>query len=90
MTVEPLVPDAPLPEPPSAGDRDVSLFGKALDAVGSSLSDAQQAEDAFATGGGSLADAMYDRARADVMLSVATATAQRCAQAIGSITSMQV
>jgi flagellar hook-basal body complex protein FliE len=51
---------------------------------------AQSAEDAFARGAGSLQDAVYERARADVALAVATAAAQRGAQAIQSILNMQV
>ena len=54
------------------------------------LRGAESAEDAFAAGAGSLQDAVYERARADVALSAATATAQRSAQAISSILNMQV
>ncbi len=89
MTVEPLIPDAPvarsLPHDAGAGE-----FARSLDALGAMLRDAENAEDAFASGGGTLQDAVYERARADVALSAATAAAQRCAQAISSILNMQV
>ncbi|HKU80914.1 MAG TPA: flagellar hook-basal body complex protein FliE [Candidatus Tumulicola sp.] len=89
MRVEPLLPDtaapALAPETPDAG-----AFNRSLDALGSALERAQASEDAFAAGSGSLQDAMYDRARADVALSVATAAAQRCAQAVQSLLNMQI
>ena len=94
MKVEPLLPDAPLRDarlPDSAPrDEDASTFARALDALGSALGGAERAEDAFASGPGSLQDAVYERARADVVLAVATAAAQRSAQAITSILNMQV
>lgn len=89
MRVEPLVPDvwsagnAPASSEPSS-------FGRALDDLGVALEGAQRAEDAFAYGGGTLQRAVYERARADVALSVATAAAQRAAQAIQSVLNMQV
>ncbi|HLX26051.1 MAG TPA: flagellar hook-basal body complex protein FliE [Candidatus Cybelea sp.] len=86
MTVEPLVPDAPV----SAPSHDDDLFARALDAVAAALSGATRAEDAFAYGRGTLQDAIYERAQADVALSVATATAQRLAQAVQSLLNMQV
>lgn len=88
MRVEPLVPDigaAPQPDSPDAG-----AFAKALDALSSVLSGAQRAEDAYAHGNGTLQSAVYERARSDVALSVATAAAQRLAQSIQSILNMQV
>ena len=87
MTVEPLVPDAPPPSGPSHAD---GLFARAVDAVAAALTDATRAEDSFAYGHGSLQDAIYERAQADVALSVATATAQRLAQAVQSVLNMQV
>jgi flagellar hook-basal body complex protein FliE len=86
VRVEPIVPDLP-PSPAADGGPD---FGRALDAVGSALGDATRAEDAFAYGSGTLEAAVYERARADVALSVATATAQRAAQAVQSILNMQI
>lgn len=88
MTVEPLVPDvAPFATGASA---DAGGFARALDAVAGLLDGANRAEDAFAYGGGSLQAAVYERAQADVALSVATATAQRLTQAVQSVLNMQV
>jgi flagellar hook-basal body complex protein FliE len=88
VRVEPLLPDAPPASPPSfAGEAD---FAHLLDTFGSMLETAQSAEDAFAAGNGSLQDAVYERARADVALSIATAAAGRTAQAISSVMNMQV
>ena len=83
-----LVPDvAPIPQRRVAND---DTFDRALDAIGGALERANQAEDAYAGGTGALADAVYDRARADVVLSVATAAAQRTAQAITTLLNMQL
>jgi|HubBroStandDraft_4_1064222.scaffolds.fasta_scaffold1076461_2 hypothetical protein len=89
MKVEPLLPDAPLAAP-APRDDDSSAFARSLDDLGAVLGGAQRAEDAFANGPGSLQNAVYERARADVVLAVATAAAQRSAQAITSILNMQV
>ncbi len=89
MRAEALVPDLPLPtRAPSAGD--ASAFARALDGAGAALNRAENAEDAFGAGGGDLQTAVYERARADVILAVATAAAQRTAQALQSILNMQV
>ncbi len=87
MRVEPIAPDLP-PAPLAQGDG--TDFTRALDAVGNALAGASRAEDAFAYGTGSLERAVYERARADVALSVATAAAQRLTQAIQSILNMQI
>lgn len=88
MRVELLTPDAPaqIAQPES----DPGAFAKALDGVGAVLDVATRAEDAYAAGQGSLQEAVYERARADVALSVATASATRAAQAITSILNMQI
>ncbi len=88
MRVEPLIPDAPVAQPQPSDD--AAVFARALDALGNVLAGAAQAEDNFAYGRGSLQDAIYERAQADVALSVATATAQRIAQAAQSVLNMQV
>jgi len=90
MTVEPLLPDVPPGVAPPVESSDAAAFARALDGLGTLLSQAQSAEDTFAAGGGSLQDAVYERARADVALSVATAVAQHGATAISSILNMQV
>ena len=95
MTATPFIPDVPSPParafarqandaPQAAG------FGKILNDLGSALSSANGAEDAFATGAGDLQSAIYERARADVALAVATAASQRAAQALQAIFTMQV
>ncbi|MGC1380675.1 MAG: flagellar hook-basal body complex protein FliE [Candidatus Baltobacteraceae bacterium] len=88
MTVEPIVPD--LAPAPSARSDDATAFARALDALGSTLIGASRAEDAFAYGRGSLQEAVYERAQADVALSVATASVQRLTQAVQSVLNMQV
>lgn len=88
MRVEALIPDVAPREPQANGD--ASAFGKVLDDLGAVLSKAERAEDAFGAGNGDLQSAVYERARADVALSVATAAAQRTTQALQSILNMQV
>ncbi len=88
MRVELLIPDSAPHPTTSPGDQ--SGFGRALDAIGRVLGDATQAEDAYADGTGSLQDAMYRRAQADVALSVATAAAQRAAQAVQTLLNLQI
>lgn len=90
MTVEPLIPDAPPGASTVQSATDDSTFGQVLDVLGSTLQKAQSAEDAFSNGRGSLQEAIYERARADVALSIATASAQRAAQSIGAIFNMQI
>ncbi|GAC1505813.1 MAG: hypothetical protein NVS1B14_11260 [Vulcanimicrobiaceae bacterium] len=89
MKVETLVPDVPsLQKVPLQPDK--SAFAAALDAVGSALGRARDAETAFAAHRGSLQDMVLERARADVTLSVATASVQRAAQALQTILNMQI
>jgi flagellar hook-basal body complex protein FliE len=89
VKIEAFVPDVPV-RSAAADAGDGAGFARALDALGSALDGAENAEDAFARGAGSLQSAMYERARADVALSVASATAQRAAQAVTSVLNMQV
>lgn len=87
MRVELLQPDAapsPSPAPDAAG------FANALDAIGTALNDATKAEDAYANGIGSLQDAEYRRAQADITLSVAAAAVQRAAQAMQTVLNLSV
>jgi flagellar hook-basal body complex protein FliE len=88
MIVEPLVPDVAAAPPLRSGD--ASAFTHMLDDLGGVLERAGGAEDAFATGRGDLQAAVYERARADVALSVATAAATRASQALQSILNMAV
>ena len=88
MKVELLQPD--VPPAPKTEATNPSAFARALDAVGALLDGANAAEDNFADGVGTLQSAVYERARADVALSVATAAAQRSTQALTSILNMQI
>jgi flagellar hook-basal body complex protein FliE len=90
VIVRPFVPDVPLPPASQASKPQPHGFAAALDDLGGVLGSAQRAEDAFAAGAGDLQTAIYERARADVALSVATAAAQRTAQALQMIFNMQV
>ena len=89
MRIESLVPDSPETRYESAKPNP-NAFGRILDDLGAVFGNAERAEDAFASGAGDLQSAIYERARADVALSVATAAAQRTAQALQSILNMQV
>lgn len=88
MRIEPLLPDAPLVS--ESAPANSNAFSKVLDDVAAVLDRAQSAENAFAGGSGSLSNAIYERARADVVLSVATAAAQRTAQGLQTVLNMQV
>ncbi len=89
MRVEPLVLDLPQAhrEPRRA---DSAGFGKLLDDLGAVLNRATGAENSYAGGQGNLGRAVYERAQADVALSVATAAAQRTVQAVQSVMNMQI
>jgi len=87
VRVELLTPDV---APSSGASVSTGAFARALDLIGDLLSGATRAEDAFARGSGDLQNAVYERARADVALSVAAATAQRVAQTVQSLLNMQI
>lgn len=87
MRIEAIVPDTP---PLSASEGGTGSFSRALDAFADALRNASGAEDAFASGSGTLQEAVYERTRADVALSVATATAQRLVQSLQAVLNMQV
>jgi flagellar hook-basal body complex protein FliE len=89
VRIETLIPDR-AQSVESTSPADAGEFARALDALGQTLSGAQRAEDTFAAGGGSLQDAVYARARADVALSAATAAVGRVVQAVQSLLAMQV
>jgi flagellar hook-basal body complex protein FliE len=89
MRVEAWIPDLPA-SARTALPSDAGAFSGVLDDLGAVFGKAEHAENAFAAGVGDLQTAIYERARADVALSVATAAAQRGAQALQSILNMQV
>ncbi len=91
MRVEPLIPDvAPRNGSPDTTPDASTAFGHMLDDLGSVFEGASRAEDRFAAGAGDLQTAVYERARADVALSVASAAAQRAVQGLQTILNMQV
>ena len=105
MTVQPLAPDgAPLgatvtpdaPNPtaaPADAASDGGIFSGVLAAVrdaGSALGSAGNAESAFAAGRGDLQTMVFERARADALLEIASAGASKAAQALNTIVNMQV
>jgi flagellar hook-basal body complex protein FliE len=99
MTSVPLTPAVTVlpPGEPDAAASSVSadggLFGGLVAEFGSassSLEKARQAEEAFAAGRGGLQEMVFERARADAVLSVAGAGASKAAQALNTIVNMQV
>lgn len=94
MIVTPLIPDARAQLTPLRRDavpvRRPAEFENVLNGLGAVFASANAAEDRLANGSANLQQAIYERARADVALAVATAAAQRTAQALQSVLSMQV
>ena len=89
MNVQPLLPDAAEPASSPAGGGGAA-FGRLLDAAGSVLTAADTAERAFANHRGGLAEMVVERARADIALQIAAATAQRVAQGVQTLLGMQI
>ena len=88
MNVRPIVPDSAVAAPtPDVAHRS---FAGIVDELGATLQAGSRAEDAFAAGSGSLRDAVYARAKADVAVEVAAAEIRHAAQALQSILTMQV
>jgi flagellar hook-basal body complex protein FliE len=88
-----IVPDAP--QSSAAADADAAGFGfgtlvNALGAGAQSLQRAESAENAFMSGSGGLQEMMFERAKADVVVQIATAASSRVAQSINSLTQMQL
>ncbi|MDQ2680442.1 MAG: flagellar hook-basal body complex protein FliE [Candidatus Eremiobacteraeota bacterium] len=79
-----------MPQPKKSRPTDAGGFAKLLDDLGAALNRATGAENAYASGNGDLTRAVYERAQADVALSVATAAAQRTTQALQSVLNMQI
>jgi flagellar hook-basal body complex protein FliE len=87
-------PDAPLgsaaPETTRGGDAFGTELLRALDATGSAFARADAAERAFVAGRGGLQEMVLERAQADVLLSLVSATASRGAQALSTLLAMQL
>ncbi|MDE2573056.1 MAG: flagellar hook-basal body complex protein FliE [bacterium] len=103
MTVQPLVPDAPLPaavplarplgaplEPAAHEDDFARALASAVDGVAGSLRHADGAERAMVAGRGSIQAAAIARAQADAAVAVAAAVVDHVARALSSISQMQV
>jgi hypothetical protein len=91
MRVESLVPDI-APDAPAVTSlpRGGTGFGELVDAAGAVLVRADDAERAFAAHRGGLQEMVVERARADIALQIAAASAQRVAQGVQTILGMQI
>ncbi len=94
MTVEPLIPDVaagatPVPRASSAAPNGAA-FGALVDAASGVLASADAAESAFAAHRGGLQEMVVERARADIALQIATASAQRVTQGLQTLLGMQI
>jgi flagellar hook-basal body complex protein FliE len=88
MQVEALTPDvAPAPSVPA---RAGGAFGDLVDAANGILAGADAAERAFAAHRGGLQEMVVERARADVALQIAAASAQHVAQGLQTLLGMQI
>ncbi len=90
MMIVPLLPDEAAPLPQESSKSSASVFGRVLDELGATLRRAQASEDAFAGGSGSLRAAIYDRAQADITVTVAVAAVSRTVQSLQAILQMQI
>jgi flagellar hook-basal body complex protein FliE len=91
MRVEAMIPDIAPDAPavtalPSGGD----AFGNLVDAAGGVLAKADGAESAFAAHRGGLHEMVVERARADIALQSAAASAQRVTQGLQTLLGMQI
>jgi hypothetical protein len=90
----PSEPDAPLAAATrAAADGGPLGFAGVLDALnagGAQLERAAGAEDAFVAGTGGLQEMVFERAKADSLVSVAAAATSRVAQSINTLTQMQL
>ena len=87
-------PDAPRPSTSSAdADAATAGFGSLVDALQQgtqALQHAEGAENAFINGAGGLQEMMFERAKADVLVSLASAASSRVTQSLNTLTSMQL
>jgi hypothetical protein len=91
MEIAPLVPDV-TPDAPAvtALPQPSNAFGDLVDAAGSILAGADGAERAFAAHRGGLQEMVVERARADIALQIAAASAQRVTQGLQTLLGMQI
>ncbi len=102
MTIQPIDPDnaaSGISSVPNAvapsGDHnaDAGLFSSVMDGVkeaSKALETAQTSETAFANGSGGLQEMVFERARADALLSIASSAASKATQSLNTILNMQV
>ena len=92
MNVGALLPDVAPDAAPvvSALPRAGGAFGDLVDAAGSVLAGADGAERAFAAHRGGLQEMVVERARADIALQIAAASAQRVTQGLQTLLGMQI
>jgi len=92
MNVAALVPDVAPDAAPvvSALPRTGGAFGDLVDAAGAVLGTADGAERAFAAHRGGLQEMVVERARADIALQIAAASAQRVTQGLQTLLGMQI
>jgi flagellar hook-basal body complex protein FliE len=83
------------PDISRASGNDAATFGfgslvSALRAGTQSLQRAEGAENAFIGGTGGLQELVFERAKADIVVSIATAASSRVTQSINTVTQMQL
>jgi flagellar hook-basal body complex protein FliE len=82
-----VAPDAPIATALPAGG---AAFGDLIDVAGGVLARADGAERAFAAHRGGLQEMVVERARADIALQLAAASAQRVTQGLQTLLGMQI
>lgn len=91
MRITPLVPDMAPERPRTAAlPADAGTFGNLVDAAGAALAKADDAERAFSAHRGGLQEMVVERARADIGLQIAAASAQRVTQGLQTLLGMQI
>jgi flagellar hook-basal body complex protein FliE len=90
MQVTPLVPDIGPDAPRAAALPAPNAFGGLVDAAGAALAQADAAERAFGAHTGGLQEMVVERARADIALQIAAASAQRVTQGLQTLLGMQI
>ncbi len=82
--------DAPVRAVPSADDAVFGGLMSSLGKAGTALQRADTAEKAFASGHGGVQEMVFERARADAILEIATGAASKTTQSLNTILNMQV
>jgi hypothetical protein len=91
MQIAPLVPDIAADAPQiTALPATSTPFGDLVDAAGAVFAKADAAERAFSAHRGGLQEMVVERARADIALQIAAASAQRVTQGLQTLLGMQI